>query len=468
MRAAHRVEQIRRAEASLAATLPAGTLMQRAATALATVCAARLPAVYGAQVVLLVGGGDNGADALWAGSRLSRRGAQVRALLAGQPAADALAAFLASGGTLGSREDLEDADLVVDGLVGIGGHGPLRGEAAELAAAALGPDVVAVDLPSGVDADTGAVDGTCVHAAVTVTFGTLKTGLLVGEGRRRAGTVHVADIGLGPHLPAADVEVLSSVDAALLLPRAGSQDDKYSRGVVGVMAGSAGFPGAAVLAVGGAVRAGAGMVRFAGSRDIVAPVLARWPEAVAAGGRVQAWVVGPGLGTEAVDTVHALLREDVPVVVDADALTICAEHSDWVRQRTAPTLLTPHDREFARFGVDVGPDRVQAARTLAADLGSTVLLKGDAVVVADPDGAVRINDTGVPALATAGSGDVLAGAAGALLAAGLRPLDAGSLAAHLHGRAGRLASRGAPIAATDLLAAWAEAVRETSAGTLPA
>ena len=140
-----------------------------------------------------------------------------------------------------------------------------------------------------------------------------------------------------------------------------------------------------------------------------------------AAGRVQAWVVGPGLGTDdrAAAIVEAVLGEDVPVLVDADALTVCARHPEWLRRRTAPTLLTPHDREFARFGAEVGADRVAAARALAADLGVTVLLKGDATVVADPDGRVRVNPTGTPALATAGTGDVLSGGCGALLAQGL-------------------------------------------------
>jgi hydroxyethylthiazole kinase-like uncharacterized protein yjeF len=149
----------------------------------------------------------------------------------------------------------------------------------------------------------------------------------------------------------------------------------------------------------------------------------------------------------------------VPVLVDADALTIAARHPQWLRERTAPTLLTPHDREFARFGREVGADRGAAARSLAEDLGVTVLLKGDATVVASAHGAVRVNITGNPALATAGSGDVLSGAAGALLAQGLGALDAGSVAAHLHGRAGALAAAGTTTSAGELLLAWPAAVR---------
>jgi hydroxyethylthiazole kinase-like uncharacterized protein yjeF len=419
-------------------------------------------------VALLVGRGDNGADALWAGARLARRGAVVTAVLTGEPRADALAALLAAGGRVDNG--LDGVELVVDGLVGIGGTGPLRPDAAALVARVADLDVVAVDLPSGVDADTGAVEGAAVRAATTVTFGTLKPGLLVGAGRQHAGVVHLVDIGLGPHLPAADVEQLTDDDVTALLPVAGPGSDKYTRGVVGVAAGSQQYTGAAVLATGAAVRAGAGMVRFAGAPHAAEQVRSRWPESVvteASGadvvdvGRVQAWVVGPGLGTDerASATVEAVLSQDVPVLVDADALTVVAQHPEWLRDRTAPTLITPHDREFARFGADVGEDRVGAARRLAADLGVTVLLKGDATVVADPAGRVRVNATGTPVLATAGSGDVLSGGCGALLAGGLSALDAGSAGAHLHGRAGALASAGAPTSASALLEAWPAAVR---------
>jgi hydroxyethylthiazole kinase-like uncharacterized protein yjeF len=242
---------------------------------------------------------------------------------------------------------------------------------------------------------------------------------------------------------------------------------------VGGAAGSQVYTGAAVLSVGAALRAGAGMVRFAGAPHAAEQVRSRWPEAVvteASGaqvvdaGRVQAWVVGPGLGTDAHDTVEAVLAQDVPVLVDADALTIAAEHPHWLRRRSAPTLLTPHDREFARFGSEVGTDRVGAARRLATDLGVHVLLKGDATVVVGLEGPARVNPTGSAVLATAGSGDVLSGAVGALLAQGLDALDAGSVGAWLHGRAGVLSAAGAPTTAGLVLEAWPAAVREAGAG----
>ncbi|CAA9349515.1 MAG: NAD(P)H-hydrate epimerase / ADP-dependent (S)-NAD(P)H-hydrate dehydratase [uncultured Frankineae bacterium] len=468
MISAHTVAQVRAAEDRLRAVLPPGTLMQRAATGLAVACAERLGRVYGARVLLLVGGGDNGADALHAGARLARRGAAVTAVLTGEPVADALAALRAAGGRVG---ELGPADLVVDGLVGIGGRGGLRPAAAALAAQVVDHDVVAVDLPSGVDADTGEVAGAAVRADLTLVFGTCKPGLLVGAGRTLAGRVELVDIGLGPELPPPPVELLEPSDVARLLPRGSADSDKYTRGVVGIAAGSQTYPGAAVLSVGSALAAGAGMVRFAGAPHAAEQVRSRWPEAVVTehegsdvpeAGRVQAWVVGPGLGTDerAAATVEALLGTDVPVLVDADALTVCAAHPDWLRRRSAPTLLTPHDREFARFGTPVTADRIGSARRLAAELGVTVLLKGDATVVTDPTGPARVNGTGSPALATAGSGDVLSGGCGALLAQGLSAIDAGSTGAHLHGRAGALAARGVHVPASALLAHWADAVRE--------
>lgn len=467
---AHTPDQVRAAEAPLLAALPAGTLMQRAAHGLAQHCLSELrdrtDGTYGRHVQLLVGGGDNGADALWAGVRLRQRGVRVSALLAKGPRPDALAAFRAAGGQVGHQA--VGADLVVDGLVGIGGHGPLRTEAVELVRGVRAP-VVAVDVPSGVDAATGQVSGEAVQAVRTVCFGTYKTGVLVGAGARHAGRVVLVDIGLDPGTP--DVEALEDDDVRALLPRADRPADKYTRGVVGIAAGSADYTGAAVLATTAAVRSGAGMVRFAGVRSSAQLVRAARPEVVVAtvehgdgqgtvaAGRVQAWVLGPGLGTDdgGHAVVAAVLATDVPVLVDADALTVCAKDPSLLR-RSAPTLLTPHDREFARFR-ELGPDRVRAARALAAEHGVTVLLKGDATVVADPDGRVRVNRTGSTALATAGTGDVLSGGCGTLLAAGLSPLDAGSVGAYLHGLCGQAAAGLGTTHALEVADRWPDVVR---------
>jgi hydroxyethylthiazole kinase-like uncharacterized protein yjeF len=320
---------------------------------------------------------------------------------------------------------------------------------------------VAVDLPSGVDADTGAVVGPAFTADVTVTFGALKPGLVLAPGAARAGVVELVDIGLRPHLGEASVEVYELADVQQRWPAPGAADDKYTRGVVGVVAGSAAYPGAAVLCVGGALRAGAGMVRFAGEQAAAEGVLARWPEVVVGEGQVQAWVVGPGMGTAAAaveQLASVLAHADVPVLVDADGLTMLAARPELLAGRRAITVLTPHDREFARFGHEPGDDRLGAARALAAELGAVVLLKGSTTVVATPEGHVQVNPTGTARLATAGSGDVLSGICGALLAAGLGA-QAPSVGAFVHGLAGRLAGDGhGALVALDIAEAVPRAV----------
>ncbi|MFE5936392.1 NAD(P)H-hydrate dehydratase [Streptomyces sp. NPDC056470] len=474
MRTAYRVETVRAAEAELMATLPEGALMQRAAAGLAAACFSLLGRghVYGARVVLLVGSGDNGGDALYAGVRLARRGAGVTAVLLGSRAHEGgLAALLAAGGRVAEDpfEALAVADLVLDGITGIGGQGGLRPDAVPVARAARGSDaaVVAVDLPSGVDADSGQVAGEALRADATVTFGAYKPGLLIDPARAYAGALRLVDIGLADRLPSVpDVEALQHEDVAGLLPVPGAESDKYRRGVVGVVAGSARYPGAAVLAVTGALRGGAGAVRYVGPAGDA--VIARHPETLVhegppgKAGRVQAWVVGPGLGDG--PGVADALDSDVPVLVDADGLREL--DAEAVRARTAPTLLTPHAGEAAALlgasRESVEAERLGAVRELAARFGATVLLKGSTTLVAEGSGPVRVNPTGTSWLATAGSGDVLSGLAGSLLAAGLRARDAASVAAYLHGLAARRASGGAPIAAGDvaeaLPAAWRDVV----------
>ncbi|MEV7524651.1 NAD(P)H-hydrate dehydratase [Streptomyces sp. NPDC091371] len=458
MRTAYSVETVRGAERELMARLPEGALMQRAAAGLAAVCAGLLRRVYGARVVLLVGPGDNGGDALYAGARLARRGAGVTAVPM-DPArmhAGGLAALLAAGGRVAQSVPAR-ADLVLDGLVGIGGRGGLRPAAAALVERIpAGAVVVAVDLPSGVDADSGEVAGAAVTADVTVTFGAYKPGLLIDPGAARAGAVRLVDIGLELPSPPA-VEALQHADVAELLPEPTASSDKYRRGVVGIVAGSAQYPGAAVLAVAGALRGGAGAVRYVG--PAADAVLARFPETLIGRGRVQAWVVGPGLGEGRGGEVAEALAEPVPVLVDADGLR--GLDAGVLRARTAATLLTPHAGEAAallgvpRESVEAG--RLAAARDLAGRYGAAVLLKGSTTLVASGGAAVRVNPTGTPWLATAGSGDVLSGLAGSLLAGGLSAVDAGSAAAYLHGLAARL--RGGPLLAQEVAESLPEAWR---------
>lgn len=465
MRPAYDVAAVRAAEAQVLAALPDGALMARAAAGLARVCAAVLARSYGARVLLLVGAGNNGGDALHAGALLARRGARVEALLLAERVHQAgLDALVRAGGRRAApgAELRGGVGLVVDGILGIGGRGGLRGRALDVVRRLpAGVPVVAADVPSGVDAATGEVDGVAVRADVTATFGALKTGLVVDPGAEYAGVVEVVDIGLD--LPPAAVEVLQAGDVARLLPPLGRESDKYRRGVVGVAAGSAEYPGAAVLCAGGAVRGGAGMVRYLGAAAAAAQVLARFPEVVVGPGRVQAWTVGSGGGAQAPGRLAQAVADGVPTVVDADALPAAAEH-----RGRAPLLLTPHAGELARL---LGADRAQVearrlhhARAASQVFDAVVLLKGSTTVVARPDGRVRVNPTGTPALATAGSGDVLAGLCGALLAAGLDPFDAGSAGAWLHGLAGRLAGEGGrPVSAGDLLATLPAAVAQVRA-----
>jgi hydroxyethylthiazole kinase-like uncharacterized protein yjeF len=540
MREAYSVSKVRAAEAALFALVPDGALMQRAAAGLASVCAGLLRdgpgGVYGARVVILAGTGDNGGDALYAGERLARRGAAVTAIQAGpRMHAEGAQALLEAGGRViavvpvaevqtrdpdatrvdvggpadqpghgahgrydvghEARSAIGHADLIIDGMLGIGGKGGLRepyATLAQLAVNARNPMTVAVDLPSGIDADTGAVDGPAVRADVTVTFGAIKPGLLIDPGAGHAGVVEFVDIGLGPHLDGPpEASAPQASDIAALLPRPTAESDKYRRGVLGLLTGSDRYTGAAVLATGGAVHGGAGMVRlvtFPGAAtavrqlhpEVIITELAdspsasgpRFPDDV---GRVQAWAAGSGMGTDdaAAGRLAAVLATSLPVLVDADGLTILARHRELL-PRPAPTLITPHAGELGRLlnadPADIEARRLEYARRAATELGVCVLLKGSTTVIAPPDGIdpVLVNTTGTPWLATAGTGDVLAGLAGALLAQGLLPPQAAIAAAYLHGLAARLAARGqdtghaeeeAPIGASDVAGALPLAFR---------
>ncbi|MFE2958813.1 NAD(P)H-hydrate dehydratase [Nocardia tengchongensis] len=514
-------DEVRAAEAELFTRVPAGMPMRRAAFGLAEVVARELRersgGVAGRTVTLLVGSGDNGGDVLWAGSFLRRRGVAVRAILLVPERAHAagLAALRGAGGRIAvvpatirelregageeggegameRRESEADAaattlrrlglppgvpaatrrvaallgtpDLVVDGIVGISGRGSLRPVAAGLVAGVRCP-IIAADLPSGVDPDTGCVDGPAVRADVTVAFGALKP--VHALAAPSCGRIKLVSIGL--RLPDAAVIALEPRTVGALWPVPGPADDKYTQGVTGVCAGSATYPGAAVLCSGGAIAATSGMVRYAGGG--AEQVLAHFPEVVAAEsisatGRVQCWVVGPGGGTDAAarDRLAEILATDLPVVVDADGLTLLAADPDLVTGRTAPTVLTPHAGEFARLtGSEPGPDRVAAVRKLAESWHVTVLLKGRATLVASPGGPVLVNDAGGSWAATAGSGDVLSGIIGALLARGLHPAVAAASAARVHALAANLAAHsattaGAPISASPLLSHVREAI----------
>ncbi|BBZ26951.1 bifunctional NAD(P)H-hydrate repair enzyme [Mycolicibacterium madagascariense] len=464
MRYYYSADDIRAAEAPLLESLPDGVLMRRAAFGLAGAIAkelhARTGGIAGRRVCAVVGSGDNGGDALWAATFLRRRGVTASALVLNPEKVHAagLAAFIGAGGRI-VQSVPTTTELVIDGVVGISAKGALRPDAEQVFADvdAAGLPVVAVDLPSGMDVATGAADGPHVHAALTVTFGGLKPVHALGD----CGRVELIDIGLD--LPDTDLVGLETADVAARWPTPGPTDDKYTQGVTGVLAGSSTYPGAAILCTGAAVAATSGMVRYAGTA--AAEVVSHWPEVIATSsaedaGRVQAWVVGPGVGTD--DAGEGALRfalaTDLPVVVDADALTVLSSHPDLVADRAAPTVLTPHAGEFARLaGHPPGEDRVGAARGLAADFGAAVLLKGNVTVVAEPGGMTYLNPAGQSWAATAGSGDVLSGIIGSLVASGLPTGEAAAMAAFVHARAAGLSAddpgpRGAPTSASRILA----------------
>ncbi|HUX69441.1 MAG TPA: NAD(P)H-hydrate dehydratase [Cellulomonadaceae bacterium] len=543
--------QVREAEEPLLTAGPAGELMHRAAFGLAGAVARELVArrgrVRGASVVGLVGTGNNGGDTLHALAMLADRGARALAVLTDERVHPAgLAAVRRSPArvvTLSGTDPTSErvwlgeavaeayaADVVLDGLLGIGAHGAVRGVGGELVRllgellrdevrTAPGTDlpcVVAVDVPSGVGIDDGtlpgAVGGAAGHvlpADVTVTFGAAKPCLLLPPAAAAAGRVEVVDIGLRPGLGGPTVVRLEPADVAALWPVPGPAAHKYSRGVLGLVAGTAAYPGAAVLAASGAVLAGVGMVRYLGPDVAARAVLAAHPEVVVGDGRVQAWAIGSGVDptlmpatdptAEQVERLRRVLARavahSVPTVADAGALALLPDRlPPWV-------VLTPHAGELARLltarlrerrtrpeshgtggpAAGDGPDgsvtraQVEAeplrwARLAHELTGATVLLKGAVTVVVGPQGAVYAQADGPAWLATAGAGDVLTGVLGALLASRATevvedPTLAAALAAAaalVHGRAAHHANPGGPVTAL----AVAAAVPATVAGLL--
>ncbi|WP_311389930.1 bifunctional ADP-dependent NAD(P)H-hydrate dehydratase/NAD(P)H-hydrate epimerase [Corynebacterium haemomassiliense] len=436
-------------------------LMQSAAHAVFEAAKAMLAGGSGGssgRALVLAGPGGNGGDALYAGAELQLADHNVDALLtAGHAQERALSAFTNAGGTVLERlpEGSAEYALAIDGITGIGGSGGLRGELVDVVAWLRGVQVLAVDVPSGVDANTGVAGELHVSADATVTFGGWRRAHALAP---ECGVQLLADIGLpgrplhsalletlpewaheGPALVLANRAVpgpghwpssLTPLRAASVRPvEPDPYDDKYSGGVVGVRAGSDGYPGAALLAVSGAVHASPAMVRYAGPQ--AAEVVRAHPEVVVTqtledAGRVQAWVFGPGAGTDkaAAAELSWILRQKVPVLIDADGLTLLAEHPELrqqVAKRQQTTVLTPHDGEFARLqkaaGVAAGI-RFEETLALAATLRATIARKGRITLVAPEDEPHLIHavDAGHSWAATPGSGDVLAGIMGAHLA----------------------------------------------------
>ncbi|HYN29487.1 MAG TPA: NAD(P)H-hydrate dehydratase [Dermatophilaceae bacterium] len=464
------VRDVYAAEAALMADLPEGELMARAVAGLVEVVRARLREVGGRGVVALVGPGNNGLDALYTVCRLAERGVACAAVLtAGRVDEGTVAGARAAGVAVLEGEDpgvealVRGADVVLDGVLGIGGRGGLPGFArAWVDAVPEGAYVIAVDLPSGQDPSGEALDPDGVFADETVTFSCAKPVHLLPATERAVGRLTVVDIGLSMAAAPA-VRRLTHDDAGALWPVPVAADDKYSRGVVGVVAGGEDYAGAAVLCVTAAVESGAGMVRYVGPPTPTGLVRAQVPEAVHGPGQVQAWVIGPGLdptaeGEEAaaqLAVAREALDSDLPVLLDAGGLDLLLGP----RRSGAPTLLTPHAGECARLltrlrpgevrRADVTAAPVRHARELARLASATVLLKGSTTLVVGPaaDDPVWSQADAPPWLATAGSGDVLAGLAGTLLAAGLDPAPAGALAALVHGVAADRANPGGPVRA---------------------
>ncbi len=410
-----------------AAPDPLETLIERAGGSVARVALDMLGGAYGRTVNVIAGPGNNGADGRDAGERLRGRGVRVHVHDARR-----------------LPELLPDADLVIDAGFGTGFRGSWR-------APESSSPVLAVDIPSGVDGLTGMAAGRVLRADRTVTFAALKPGLLLHDGPGLAGEIDIVDIGLD--VSRATASLVTDDDVAAWVPTRERDAHKW-KSAVWIVAGSPGMTGAAHLSARGAQRAGAGYVRLGTpgiDHDPVAPEevvghplpSSEWSRDLLGDlGRFGALVVGPGLGRAAgtlEQVVEVIAATALPVVLDGDGLHAVALSPPVVRDRPWPLVLTPHDGEHeAITGAVPGADRVEAARALARDLQSVVLLKGPTTVVADAAGRVLVVDEGAARLATAGTGDVLSGVIGALLARGVAPLEAAAAGAFVHGRAGTL------------------------------
>ncbi len=418
---------------------PVDVLVQRAGRAVGRSALGMLGGAYGRTVIVIAGSGNNGADGRVAGEWLRRRGVAVRVVDAAS-----------------CPDPFPPSDLVIDAAYGTGYRASSR---APWSPPEIGPrQVLAVDIPSGLDASTGEHAGPVLAADCTVTFQALKPGLLFGDGPALSGEVDVVDIGLDASR--ASAHLVDIDDVAAWFPSRHADAHKWSA-AVRIVAGSPGMLGSAGLAARAAARCGAGLVAVSSPGasapvplEVLQPSLpeSAWADEVLEGlGRYRAVVVGPGLGRGAatVASIRRLIsRAGVPVVADGDALYAIATGDPLgLSDRSAPTVLTPHDGEFEQLtGAPPGPDRLEAARSLAARFGCTVLLKGPSSVIADQAGAVLVVDHGDQRLATAGSGDALAGMIGALLASGLDPLHAAATAAWLHADAARRGPRAGLVA----------------------
>ena len=406
------VDEMRAADAVAVGRIGHDALISRAGYAVGQIVAERVSRIYGLRVVVIVGSGSNGADGRVAGAYLERRGAKVEYVSL-------------------PLEKIAHADVIIDAVVGVGVNRPL--------VMPIIPDdalVVAVDIPSGVNPDTGEVMGEPLVADVTVAMGALKYAHVLEPAAHFCGDVVVATLGIPAPMTCAMVDDDDLMDVI----RSNRDDHKWHHALF-VGAGSTSMSGAASLVCRAAAVCGASMIRLASPTPLGSEF--QWPEEVVRDDTVEidrrcrAVVVGPGIGRDAVAQKFAdevVRGARVPLVIDADAL----DRERVLTHRESAMVLTPHLGELTRLIDDIESSPIAAARRAARELGATVLLKGPVTVVAGSDGTTRIVTSGTPALASAGTGDVLSGVIGALLARGLDPIEAASLGAHLHGRAGAL------------------------------
>jgi len=485
--------------------IAADSLMEAAGREVADAALRLLGGAYGRRAVVVCGKGNNGGDGLVAARHLDRAGVRSTVLLLeeglGQPARANLERLEVT--TVRRRpfspaaigRELERADVAVDAIFGTGFRGVPEGAYAGAIEAlnASGVPVAAVDIPSGVNGETGSVGGAAVRADLTVTFGAAKPGLVLLPGATYAGVVEVQPIGFPEDLIRSDLLLVEAEDLARMVPPREPDTHKRAAGYAVVVGGSRLMTGAVGLAGAAAYRAGAGLVAVAvpegilqvaqaAVREAVFVALLETDEGSVAGGshrldealgQADALAIGPGMTTDerTAGWIRELVRSsEIPVVLDADGLNAFAGRADDLADRKAEVILTPHAGEFARLARigtgEIETDRVHHVRDLAARTSATVLLKGSRTLVGTPDGGVRINPTGGPFLATGGTGDVLTGMIAGLLARGCSPFDAGSAAAYVHGLAGRLAAneRGDGTTAVDVLERVPWAMREVVAG----
>jgi hydroxyethylthiazole kinase-like uncharacterized protein yjeF len=514
------VAQMQAAEKASGAPVP--QLMENAGLAAAQEGWLMLGEVAERRIVVLVGPGNNGGDGLVAARHLREWGGQVSAYLLtprDEKKDEVYAAALKAGVAMANGDDdskkgyealdgmLTGADLVIDALLGTGRARPIEGTMADVLerlrlvrGANLPPRLLAVDLPTGLDADTGAVDERCVAADESVTFAWSKPGLHVLPGSRAAGRVEVVDIGIPKSLESDEwTELMTSRWARTALPErpAGAHKGTFGRALV--VAGSPQYVGAAYLACMGGLRVGAGLVTLACARTVY-PILASKlteatfeplpdeegyltaegahavGQALESGRGFEAALVGPGLGQQAY--VRAFMSSLLPrlageglrgVVIDADGLNNLSQVEGWWKELKAPAIVTPHPGELSRLtGLsveEIAADRLAVARKWAAEWGVTVVLKGANTVVASPEDRARLSPFANPGLASGGTGDVLAGAIVGLLAQGVEPYEAASLGVYLHGLAGERAREEVGVAgmvASDLLPELPRAIKDLS------